>query len=366
MKLTGVALPLSVLALAVPAAAQTAAQDYEAGVAARQAGNPDEALRTLNRAALVDPDNADIRLQIGLACLAAGRLDEAEAAFRRTLELSPDYDDARLGLARVALRRGEYDVARVELDGIRQPHAEADALRTQIEAAIAEVPWRWRIDLVGSYSWVDRLADWQSATLVVQHRFDERTTVGATADATRRFDRADIYLEARVDHRFAPGAYVHFLVGGTPDAEYRPQRQFGVGAAIRAHGGPYATVLRLDVLQAQYRSGDVQTVTPGIEQYIDGRAWITVQWINIWGRFRHESGWQVRGDVMPTDRLRLFAGASDAPDLDVGFAIETFSLFGGVSLDVGNHLTLRLSFAHEDPRGPADRDTLGIGIGYRF
>ena len=59
---------------------------------------------------------------------------------------------------------------------------------------------------------------------------------------------------------------------------------------------------------------------------------------------------------MPSDRLRLFAGAADAPDLDAGMVIDTFSLFGGLSLDVGDRLTLRLSLAHDDPEGPADRD----------
>ena len=110
--------------------------------------------------------------------LAMGRLDEAEAAFRRTLELAPDYADARLGLARVAQRRGDRAAALAELDRIGPGHAEADQLRRQIEAAAAEQPWRWRIDLDGSYSRIEELPDWQSATLVVQHRPGANTTIG--------------------------------------------------------------------------------------------------------------------------------------------------------------------------------------------
>jgi YaiO family outer membrane protein len=360
------ALALSMLVLAVPAAAQTAEEDYQAGVAARQAGDPDEALRRLGRAAEAAPANADIHLQLGLAYLALGRLDEADAAFRRVLALAPDYADARLGLARVAQRRGDQATALVELDRLGPDHAEADQLRRQIAAAAAAAPWRWRIDLDDSYGDVDRLADWRTATLVVQHRPEANTTIGATADGARRFDRTDVYFEARVDHRFAPGASAYVLFGGTPEADYRPIRQFGAGGVVRVHGGPYATVLQLDLAQADYPTGHVRTVTPGIEQYIDGSAWVTVQWINVWDRFRHASGWLVRGDVMPSDRLRLFAGLANAPDLDAGFAIDTSSLFGGVSLDVGNHVTLRLSYAHEDPRGPVNRDTVALGMGYRF
>ncbi|HMC12183.1 MAG TPA: tetratricopeptide repeat protein, partial [Pirellulaceae bacterium] len=135
MKLVGTALSLSAVALAVPAAAQTPQQDFEAGVAARHAGNPDEALRRLSRASEADPGNADIHLQIGFANLALGRLDAAEAAFRRTLELAPEYADARVGLARVAQRRGDRTAALAELDRIGPGYAEADQLRLQIESA---------------------------------------------------------------------------------------------------------------------------------------------------------------------------------------------------------------------------------------
>ena len=139
-----------------------------------------------------------------------------------------------------------------------------------------------------------------------------------TADTTRRFDQTDTYGEARIDYRFSPGGYAYVLAGGTPGADHRPKWQLGAGASVRVHGGPYATILRLDLRQADYPTGDVQTVNPGIEQYLNGRAWITAQWINVWDNATHSSGWLLRGDVMPTDRLRLFAGAADAPDLDAG------------------------------------------------
>ena len=331
-----IALATGALALAAPALGQTAEEDYQAGVAARHAGRPEEALNRLNRAVAAEPDNADIHLQIGFAQLALGRLDEAEAAFRRTLDLAPDYADAELGLASVAQRR-------------------ADPNR-----------WQWRVDLDGSYSEVENLPDWQSATLTVHYRASDATDIAVTAEATRRFDQTDIYGEARVDHRFAPGGNVYFLIGGTPGADHRPEWQFGGGAAVRLHGGAQATILRLDVRQADYPTGNVQTVTPGVEQYLTGRIWITAQWINVWDRLAHSSGWLLRADVMSSDRLRLFAGMADAPDLDSGTVIRTTSLFGGISLEVGSGVVLRLSLAHEDPEGSGERQTAALGIGYRF
>jgi YaiO family outer membrane protein len=338
MKLARAALAMTLLTLAAPGAAQTAEENYQAGVAARLAGNPEQAIVLLNRAADAEPENADIHLQAGFAYLALGRLDEAEAAFRRTLALAPDYADARLGLASVAQRR----------------------------VAVAGENRRWRIDLDGSYSDVDGLPDWQSATLVLQHRAGENTTLAASVEATRRFDRADVYAEARIDYRFAPGNNAYVLIGGTPDADHRPEWQFGGGAGVRTHGGPFATVLRLDLRTADYPAGGIQTVTPGVEQYLTGQVWLTAQWINVWDQVAHSSGWLLRGDVMPSDRLRLFAGVADAPDLDEGVVIDTLSLFGGLSLDLDDRLTLRASLAHDDPEGSADRTTVALGVGYRF
>jgi YaiO family outer membrane protein len=365
MKL-GAALWLTAMAFAVPATAQTAEQEYQAGVAARQAGDPETALKHLGRAAQAEPENADIHLQIGLAQLATGNLDGAEAAFRRTLDLAPDYADARLGLARVAQRRGDFAAALTELDRIGPGHAEADQLRRQVQAAKAAGPWRWRIDLDGSYSRVENVPDWQSAALIVQHRPGANTTIAATAETTRRFDRTDTYGEARVDYRFTPGGNVYVLVGGTLGADHRPKWQIGAGVAARLHGGPYATVLRADLRQAEYPTGDVQTVSPGVEQYIAGRAWLTAQWINVWDSSAQSSGWLIRGDVMPTDRLRLFAGAANAPDLDEGVVIRTKSYFSGVSVDISDHVSLRASFARDNPQGSADRNTLALGLGYRW
>jgi YaiO family outer membrane protein len=362
MRLAGAAfLPLATV-LASPASAQTAEQDHQAGIAARRSGDPAEALRRLERALESEPDNSDIHLQIGLAQLALGRLDEAEAAFRRTLELAPDYEDARLGLARVALRRGDGAAAKAELDRVARGGAEVRLLRRQI----ASSAWRWRLDMEASYTGVDRQSDWQSAAINLQHRISPGTILALASETTRRFDETDTYTEARVDRRFAPGGNVYALAGATPDADHRPGWQAGLGASIRVHGGGLATAVQLDLRQAHYRSGDIQTLNPGFEQYFGGRFSITGRWINVWDRQRHSAGWLARADYSPSDRLRLFAGIADAPDLSEGTVIETSSLFGGVAYDVSDRLSLRLALARDDPEGPSDRSTLSIGLGHRF
>ena len=366
MKRWALILSFSAMAFCFPAAAQTPQQDYEAGVAARHAGRAEEALALFERAVRAEPGNADIHLQIGFAQLAIGRLDKAAAAFHRTLHLAPGYGDARLGLAQVAYRRGDLPGATAELDRISGQSSEADQLRRQIAVARTAGGWRWRSDLDGGYSRVENLTDWRAMALTIQHRPNERVTLAFTTEATRRFGLTDNYGEARVDYGIAPGRSFYVLAGGTPGADYRPRWQVGLGATVRVRGGPHTTALRLDMRQADYPSGDVQTLSLGAEQHVAGRGWLTANWINVWDNSAYSSGWLVRGDVMASDRIRLFAGAANAPDLDAGEVIRTRSLFVGLEMDLGDHLTLRTSLSHDDPEGPNDRNTLALGMGYRF
>jgi hypothetical protein len=69
---------------------------------------------------------------------------------------------------------------------------------------------------------------------------------------------------------------------------------------------------------------------------------------------------------MASEKLRIFAGAADAPDVSEGVVTDTFSLFGGISVDVGDRTTFRISAAHEDRARGADRFQLGVGLGLRF
>lgn len=340
---------------------------YDRGVAARRAGDHLRALALLREAAAQEPANADVHLQIGLAYLALGQLVEAETAFRRTLTLAPDYADARIGLARVAQRRGDRPGALAALEPVGPGNAEADALRLALRERTG-TGFRTSVDADIGYSDVEGRPDWQEAALQVRHEATDRTALTVRVEAARRFERNDVYGELRIDQRLSDDVTVWASAGGTPDADFRPKTQIGVGGAARVRGGPAATVLTLEARHADYRSGDIQTVTPGVEQYFaGGRAWGTARWINIFDeRGRHRSGWLARGDVMANERLRLFAGAADAPDVSEGIVTDTFSLFGGLAWDVSRRGTIRASLAHEDRRGGGDRLTGTVGLTLRF
>jgi YaiO family outer membrane protein len=325
--------------LLLSTAAEAQQSSYDRGVAARLAGDAEAAVAALSEAVAAEPGNADAHLQLGLALLQAGRLDEAEASLRRTLALAPDYEDAHLALARLAERRR------------------------------AAPEYRTQVDLDGSYSALEGgRPDWKEVSLQFRQRMSESSAIGAGAEYARRFGRSDLYLEGRLEHRFSDAVTAYASLGGTPEADFRPEWQVGAGGTLRLGGRANATILTLDARAAEYPAGRIYTLNPGVEQYLaGGRVWLTGRWINVFGEDGdHVSGWLGRGDLMATDRLRLFAGASDAPDLSEGVVTDLFSLFGGVSYDVTPRTTLRLSLAHEDRERGGDRLQAAAGLGFRF
>lgn len=354
------------LALAFPATAiAQSANGYEEAVAARRAGKPEVAVALLRPIVAADPANADAQLQLGLSLLALDRLDEAEQAFRAALAVAPDYADARLGLARIAQRRGDRTTAIAELDRVDPAYADAAALRAQLAGA-PPADSRWQIDLDGSYSTLagDR-PDWRELALQVRHRLTSQTALTGDALVARRFDRTDAYGELRIDQRVSDAVTVYAAAGATPSAHFLPEWQVSLGGSARVHGGSDPTVLTLDARQASYLAGDVQTVSPGIEQYLaGGRVWLTGRWINIFDEGgRRSGGYLVRADALAGDRLRLFAGYGDAPDTSEGRVVATRTVFGGASVGLNERTTLRLSVAHEDRETGADRTQFSLGFG---
>lgn len=356
---------IGLLASAPALAAQPA--DYERGVAARRAGDSNRAIELLTRVVAADPRNADAQLQLGLSLLAAGRLDEAETTFRRTLAIAPDYEDARVGLARVHQRRGDLAAALAELDPLPATNLEASELRAFLSRSEATA-YRSRLDVDGSHSMVDsKQPDWRELSVRLGHNIRADTEVAGLVEASNRFGRSDVYVEGQYLRRLAGGHAVWLSFGGTPDADFRPKWQVGAGASAKLSSGPMATVATIEARQARFAQGSVQTISPGVEQYLTGGHWLTARMINIIDENGdYSAGWLGRADIVVTDRLRLFGGAADAPDVSEGVVTRSFSLFGGAAMDVSERTQLRLSVNREDRANGVNRLQLSAGVGLRF
>ncbi|MCY7280995.1 MAG: YaiO family outer membrane beta-barrel protein [Sphingomonas bacterium] len=356
---------VSVLA-ASPVSAQTATSAYEQGVAARRAGDATRAATLLEQAVRADPSSADARVQHGYALLALGRLDEAEHAFDESLRLAPGDNDTRVGQALIAERRGNLRRARTLVAPVASNDEEANALRRRLATGRGET--RWSLDIDGSATRLNNdQPDWRQLDIQLSHRLDNGARVAGRIETARRFDRTDAYGEMRGEWPVSSASSVYLLGGGTPGADFRPRWQVGTGGRVRVTGGAAPTVLTLDARHASYRSGSISLINPGIEQYLAaGKAWITLQSINLVDDGAIRSGWLARIDLMAGDRVRLFGGAANAPDVDQGIVSRTRSLFAGASVGLNETADLRVSVSRDRPGIGADRTGFSLGTMVRF
>ncbi|HEX8471288.1 MAG TPA: tetratricopeptide repeat protein [Brevundimonas sp.] len=333
--------PLTIAVLACLAPIETArAQDqaggservYEAAVEARLMGRTTEAIEGSRRVLAVRPNDVDARLNLALALIAAGRLDEAEVELVTVLNQAPAYEDAR-----------------VALDSIHR---------------LRRDPVRWRLDVSASYSDLSQnLPPWRESALTISRR-TIHGSVSGTIEHAERFRRQDTYFEGRLDRSLGRGS-VYGAVGGTPNADFRPE--------IAVRGGGQAPVFgqnlsaTLDVGVARYAVGVVSTVQPGVEYTTSGGA-LTVgaRWIHLWDeRDTYRSGYSLRALLAIRPSVRVRAGFADAPESSDGLTVDVRAASLGAEVDVNDRLTLRLNGLKED-RAAYDRDEITLGVGVRF
>ena len=324
------------IALAAAQMPATTLDPYDQAVAARRSGENAEAVIILAQLVRDHPENADAWVQYGYALRATGHPAEAGHAFRRALALAPSYQDASDGLG--------------------------------LLVADERASPRFQLDIDGGYATVGAgQPDWREGTAQLRYQPTQRVATIGRIEASRRFSKTDIYGEARVDLHPVDAIRIYALAGGTPSADYRPKVQVAIGGSARLSGGPAPTVATAEVRWARYPTGNVWTVSPGIEQYLaGGRLWLTGRWINVIQDGRHLGGWLARADVQASNRLRLFAGAARAPDLEQGVAIKTRSLFGGAVVDLDDNHLVRLTIANDRPDVGPERTQVNVGFGIRF
>ncbi len=84
---------------------------FDAGVAANNAGNYDEAIAKFNDAIGISPKCSDCYYNIGVIYSQRKDYDKAEETFKKAIEIKPDYADAYNGLANVYNAERKFDEA---------------------------------------------------------------------------------------------------------------------------------------------------------------------------------------------------------------------------------------------------------------
>lgn len=358
---------------------------------------------TLYRDALaLSPGNADVLVALGQVAGFQQKFNEAEGFFRAALERAPDYLDASLGLARLALQRGDLAGAKERFEAVleREPdNIEAlvglgDTYRAGGDDAAARIrydtaltlepgsadiqqrldqpmPRKWRVDIGTEVSALTggRLP-WTDSSIGLSYALQPATTIGGRLRVGTRYGETDTQIEVRVDHAFSEGFSAYGIVAATPDADFLARFSFGGGASWRAHmpGGPLGPLLfTLDGRHDVFHDTSVTTISPAVQYFfLDERLGLQVRWIHsVDADGISANGFAVRAELAATDKLRLLAGYSDAPEISDGSQIATQTVFAGISYDLSDAVTLRANYAHEH-RDAFESDTVGLGLAVRF
>lgn len=327
--------------LAALAAAPLAAQEqntYEAGVAARHAGQPLEARRLLRAWLAANPDDVDAKVQLAYAELALGNLAEAEAGFEAVLRAAPHYADASDGLVLVAARRDS-----------NTPSGRGFLL---VEGAISDLS-------AGTSDWSEIGGEIQIPAGSV--------TLGARSGWYRRFGFEDVEITGRIGLRPSENVWLHFHAGGTPNANFRPEFDLGGGIDVRL-GNRSSTVLTFDGAWQRFPGQDVVTIRPGLVRYVaDGKAWLTLRGIGVIADSGPlELGALLRSDFQPNAGWRVFGGASIGPDTDLGVVTRVTSVFGGAEIPIGDRLGVVGSIGRDWRDGGFNRTEFRLGLKAKF
>ncbi|RJT33368.1 YaiO family outer membrane beta-barrel protein [Mesorhizobium waimense] len=314
------------------------------------------------------PDNVEALGLDARISLLEQNYTRAEQSFQRVLAIDPRNAEALVGIGDVRRASGDDDAAR---DAYRQALALEPGSR-DIEQRLAAPPQRkWRFDLGSEVSdLTDGLGDWTDSSAGLAYRLTPRTTISGRTRMATRYGRTDVQIEGRIDQAFSPTVSAYALAAATPDADFLARYSIGAGASWQIVApakafGPFS--LNIDTRYDDFANAEITAISPWVQAYVlDGRLGLSARWVHAADDIgTRADGYVLRADLAVTPGVNVFSGYADAPEISDGTLVPTRSVFGGISWDVTDPLTLRASLAHEQ-RPTFDRTIFGLGLTTRF
>lgn len=313
-------------------------------------GQYTEAHRDLSSLLTEHPGNPDLHLALGNVEYYKGDLDAAQSQYEIVLSRAPGYTDAQNGLANVQKARDSQKTRESKPDDSGKKH--------------------WRIDggIGGSYFDEDanELSEWNDQFLRVEYS-PENFSYHASTQRYDRFGTSDIELRAGIADAVRGGWDWGVEVGGTPNADFRPDYSIGgrLGRTLNLENG-IVLYPNVNVKYDDYSTGDIQTVLPDLTAYFDNGLILTGRLIATFQDDEDDQlGWLVEGRKSVTDRLQLKIGYARAPEAVDGLAITTESLFGGLTYAVRDDLDLHLNLSRDDREDVYVRNSANVSFTYK-
>lgn len=262
-------------------------------------------------------------------------------------------------------------------------------MRFAVPALLALVAWAgaddplsrpWRLDVGGEYSVFTRRtqADWmQGYTQLTRSDPERGLSVFGRVDGYRQFDLNDVSLEAGAYGRLRDGLYASALAGYTIAADFKPDYRLAADLSARLWAAPRPSEVSAWGLLAGwydvYDPLEVWRAAAGLRVHWSEDGSVTGR-----GTFVHAEGgrglygWDGRVDVpVLPGRLRAYFGLADAPET-VGriglpaLTVNTFSVFGGFSYDLGDGYVVSLGYTRDDRENAYIRHGIHVALTSRF
>lgn len=351
-------------------AAPTRAMQVEAAAQARADGEPGRARAILQGLLATSPQDPDLLRRLAMVEADDGRLEVAQATIDRAADLAPDDLDVALARAYILYWRGDRAGSRDAVAAIaaRDPdYPELATLRSALMREEAADGVRLRsLTLGGGLSSITlrngTSRTWNSQELVAAVDLSRRTTV---ALGVMREDRGvtDSRLSARIDQRIGDGSgYVAATVVPAPD--FQEHWSLAAGGSVPLARGVAALV---DLRVAEYDTGTITAVQPGLRVALGGDVSLTGQAINIFGGGEgHRLGGSLRLDYRREDRPSVFAIAASYPDAEADSIEQLRSAALGVTVPLSGPLALTAAGSYEDRASSYRRWSGNLALTYRF
>ncbi|MCF1502437.1 tetratricopeptide repeat protein [Afifella sp. H1R] len=335
---------------------------------ALRADDTAEARRLAEEAKARDPESIEAELLLARIDIADGALHSADARYEALARRTNDNAQVMVGLGDTRFRQWRFDEARTAYERAYEiaPGDPVTAERLQ-----REPPKRWRFTAGSEYSALtEGRPHWTDSVAVLSYRLSPAATVtGETRLATRN-NSTDLQIATRVDYAFSDAFSANASVAATPRADFLARVALGAGMTWRlVEDGPAGGPLFLEMQSRHefFADSEVTSLFPAIKAAIgDERLTFKVTWVHARDDERTvANGYILRSDLAATDRLRLFAGYADAPEISEGSLFETRTFFGGVSFDPVDWVTINAAIAHER-RDAFERNSFALNFSTRF
>lgn len=344
-------------------------QQLDAASAARTSGDFERARRILSNLLEASPKDPDFLRRLAMVEASDKRLDEALRLVDEAQRLAPDDLDVALSRAYILYWRGDIAEARTQVAAIesrRPDYPELAALKASIG--------REKSDGIGlrAMSVAVGLSDialkngasqtWTNQTLVTALDFSRHDIVTLSVGREKR-SAGDTRLFARWDRLLARGSF-YIAATAVPNPDFQERWSASSGGELIV--SKKITVL-LDLRAAKYDTGTIFAVQPGARIDLGSDFALTGRAINIFGDDEgYRIGSSVRLDYRREYASSFFATAASYPDAEAGNVRQMRSVAGGGTLALSDAAYLTAAASYENRSNSYRRWTGTLAISYRF